>query len=812
MPLLSGISTARNASAKITNMNFIRIDTTSHPLFAACRKIYCNNFPYQEQRSLKEQERVFKTYPNFHFMALTQGEEIVGIITYWRFINCYFAEHLAIGDQYKGNGYGSLAVEYLKSLADDERVPVLLEIEIPDSPISQRRAAFYAGLDFDMSNITHFQPPFHKEHQPLELKLMCYPYIIGEKEYSIFKEQYYSIMPDFSEKRAETAQAAASAGALENGNKEVLFTELGLSENILKAITELDYKSPTPVQKRIIPQILTQERDIVCLAQTGTGKTAAFGLPVLHRIEKKMKSGDIVNDMKEYEQHNTDPNKKWYSFFEKRTQALVLSPTRELCRQIAQDLKNYSKYIDGLSVVAVYGGANIEQQIRALRKDPQIIVATPGRMLDLLSRKAADISGIHTLILDEADEMLNMGFKEELDGILESAPKKKQVLLFSATMPMEVEQIAKNYMHDAETVTVGERNSGAANVKHYYFTVHEKERYNALKRIVDYYPDIYGIIFCRTKKETQDISDALTRDGYDADALHGDLSQAQRDHVMLRFKSRNLQMLVATDVAARGIDVNNLSHVINYNLPDEVEQYTHRSGRTGRADKTGKSIVIINSKELHKIRRIEKIIGKEFSKSKLPTGEEVCSKQLLSLIERINLIPVDEKINEYLPLVEEHWKELSREEIIKKFIACEFNRFIQYYKDAPELNLQSSGNGEKRDSKNSEKQGKETKQTKSGKLKSSGDEREPRAAEKGYELVKLNIGEKNKITTRHLIRLMTSVGVGKRGIGRIEIRHNSCYISIADKASQYVVEQLNNTDYRGVRLKCSIYCAQGKKS
>lgn len=774
-------------------MFLTRIDSTSHPLFAQCRKIYCNNFPIEEQRDLEEQERVFRTYSNFHFMAITEGDKVVGFITYWRFINCFFGEHLAIHNNYKGIGYGTMAIEHLKQLADKERIPVLLEIEIPDTPKRERRAAFYSRLDFDMSSITHFQPPFHKEHRPLEMKLMCYPCIIGEQEYNIFKEQYYSIMPDFSPKEELPAAGTGSTEISGTGNNEpeVLFTQLGLSENILKAIEELDYKTPTPVQSRIIPQIIAQNRDMVCLAQTGTGKTAAFGLPVLHKIEKKMLSGNLAEDIKEYQQHNADPNKKWYSFFEKRTQVLILSPTRELCRQIAQDLKNYSKYIEGLSVVSVYGGANIEQQIRALKKDPQIIVATPGRMLDLLKRKAADISGIHTLILDEADEMLNMGFKEELDGILESAPDKKQVLLFSATMPAEVETIAHNYMKEAEVITVGERNSGSDNVEHFYFTVHEKERYAALKRIADYYPDIYGIIFCRTKKETQDISDSLIRDGYNADALHGDLSQSQRDHVMLRFKSRNLQMLVATDVAARGIDVNNLSHVINYNLPDEVEQYTHRSGRTGRADKTGQSIAIINSKELHKIRRIEKIIGKEFTQSLVPTGEEVCSKQLISLIEKVNQIPVDEKINEYLPLVEECWKELGREDIIKKFIACEFNRFIDYYKNAPDLNMQKGHKG------------KETK--KSDKLKSSGDEVEPRRAEKGYNLVKLNIGEKNKITTRHLIRLMTSVGIGKRGIGRIEIRHNTCYISIADRASQYVVDQLNNTDYRGVRLKCSIF-------
>ncbi len=616
------------------------------------------------------------------------------------------------------------------------------------------------------------------------------------------------------------AMAEERATASNEANSQELcranFGALGIGENIIRAISELGYTQPSPVQARIIPTLLSEKHDIVCLAQTGTGKTAAFGLPTLQKIENKQLSKELREEIKEFETHNADPNKKWYSFFEKKTQVLVLSPTRELCRQITEDIRNYSKYIDDVSVVAVYGGANIQQQIKALRKTPQIIVATPGRMLDLLKRKAADISGIHTLILDEADEMLNMGFKEELDGILESAPEDKQVLLFSATMPLEVERIAKNYMKEAEVVTVGERNSGSKNVKHYYFTVHEKDRYSALKRIVDYYPDIYGIIFCRTKKETQDIANSLTRDGYDADALHGDLSQAQRDHVMLRFKNRNLQMLVATDVAARGIDVNNLSHVINYNLPDEIEQYTHRSGRTGRADKTGKSIVIINSKEQHKIKRIEKIIGKEFSRAKVPNGEEVCSKQLLSLIDKVDSIPVSNKINEYMPLVEERWKDLGREEIIQKFIACEFNRFIEYYKNAPDLNVlpkgyKTEGDAEPQDKKerkrgernreSNRKREDKTEKRETKALKGKGDEQPLRAAEKGYIWVKLNIGEKNKITTRHLIRMIVSLGVSKRGIGKIDIRHNCCYISIGDKAAQYVVEQTNGTEYRGVKLK-----------
>lgn len=534
------------------------------------------------------------------------------------------------------------------------------------------------------------------------------------------------------------------------------FQELGLNSYLIKAISELGFEKPTPVQERIIPDLLSQDNDIVCLAQTGTGKTAAFGLPSLERI--------VEHNLGRY------------------TQVLVLSPTRELCKQITQDLRNYSKYLPDLCIVDVYGGAGIEPQIKALKKIPHIVVATPGRLLDLIGRKAVDLSNIHTLILDEADEMLNMGFKEDLDAILESVPQQKRVLLFSATLPLEVEKIAKTYMKDAQVVTVGERNSGSDNVKHYFYMVHEKDRYGALKRIVDYYPEIYGIIFCRTRRETGDIASALIKDGYDADALHGDLSQMQRDQVMKRFKNKHLKLLVATDVAARGIDVNNLSHVINYNLPDEVEQYTHRSGRTGRADKTGKSIVIINTKEQSKIRRIEKIIGKTFAQAKLPTGEEVCSKQLLSMIDQINAVEVKEdEIAPYLSLIEEKWHNLSRKEIIKKFLSMEFNRFLDYYRNAPDLNIQQE------------------------KKKKKGEEGEapayvPKRGEKGFKWVKLSIGTKQSITTRHIIRMMTSLGVGKRGIGKIEIRRSECFVNISSNAAKYIVEQTNNTEYRGRRL------------
>ncbi len=555
----------------------------------------------------------------------------------------------------------------------------------------------------------------------------------------------------------ETEQANTTAEAEQAPT--VTFQELGLNNFITKAISEMGFEKPTPVQARIIPTLLSEEGDVVCLAQTGTGKTAAFGLPSLERI--------VAHNMERY------------------TQVLVLSPTRELCKQITQDLRNYSKYLNDLAVVDVYGGAGIEPQIKALKKIPHIVVATPGRLLDLIGRKAVDLSRVHTLILDEADEMLNMGFKEELDAILESLPQEKRVLLFSATLPLEVEKIAKTYMRDAQVVTVGQRNSGSNNVKHYYYTIHEKDRYLALKRIVDYYPDIYGIIFCRTRRECGDIATALIKDGYDADALHGDLSQMQRDQVMRRFKEKNLKLLVATDVAARGIDVNNLTHVINYNLPDEVEQYTHRSGRTGRADKTGKSIVIINTKEQSKIRRIEKIINKTFAQSKLPTGEEVCSKQLLAMIDQINAVEVrEEEIAPYLSLIEDKWRNLGRHEIIKKFLSMEFNRFLDYYRNAQDLNIVV----EKKKKKGAEGQESET------------PDYVPRRNEKGFKWVKMNIGSKQSVSARTIVRMMTSLGVGKKGIGKIEIRRSECFVSISSNAAKYVVDQTNNSDYKGRRL------------
>ena len=437
------------------------------------------------------------------------------------------------------------------------------------------------------------------------------------------------------------------------------FELLGLSKPVLRAISELGFENPTPIQEQAIPVMLGGNQDVVALAQTGTGKTAAFGLPLA--------------DLLDYSQRHT--------------QALILAPTRELCMQITRDLQNFLKHVSGSHVVAIYGGASIEGQIREMRKGPQIVAATPGRLVDMIERGVVDLTRIEFVVLDEADEMLTMGFKDDLDLILSQTPEEKNTWLFSATMPHEVQRIAKNYMSEPFEVTVGQRNSGNENIEHLYYVVHAKDRYLALKRIADYNPDIFAIVFCRTKAETQQVADQLIKDGYNADALHGDLSQAQRDFVMKRYRSRSLQMLVATDVAARGIDVNDVTHVINYNLPDEIESYTHRSGRTARAGKTGVSIAIIHSKELHKIREIEKIIKRKFTQAQIPTGFDVCEQQLMALVKRIHNVEVDEKtVENYLPQVFKELEELSREDIIKRFVSIEFNRFAEYYRNAPDLN------------------------------------------------------------------------------------------------------------------------------
>lgn len=442
------------------------------------------------------------------------------------------------------------------------------------------------------------------------------------------------------------------------------FQDLGLEPMLLKAVTEMGFENPTPIQEQTIPQLQNTSTDMVALAQTGTGKTAAFGLPLLQKL-------DLTS---------------------KFTQALILAPTRELCVQISKDLINYSKYISGLRVTAVYGGAPIMGQIRDVKAGSQVIVATPGRLIDMIERKAIDLSHVDIVVLDEADEMLNMGFKDDLDEILGNTPPTKNTWLFSATMPREVERIASKYMETPLEISVGKKNSGNENIEHIYYQVQQRDRYAALKRIADFYPDIFGIVFCRTKAETQDVADQLIKDGYNADALHGDLSQAQRDLVMKRFRSRTLQMLVATDVAARGIDVNNVTHVINYNLPEDAENYTHRSGRTARAGKSGIAIAIVTPKESFKIKEIERIIQSKFTKADVPTGVDVCEKQLFHLVHKLHNVEVkDDEIEKYLPKIYDELKDLDKEELIKRFVSEEFNRFYTYYQNSQDLN--SGGDG-----------------------------------------------------------------------------------------------------------------------
>jgi ATP-dependent RNA helicase DeaD len=448
------------------------------------------------------------------------------------------------------------------------------------------------------------------------------------------------------------------------------FLELGLKAPIIKALTDLGYEKPTVIQEQAIPQIITSKSDLKAFAQTGTGKTAAFSLPILELLDTNSSN----------------------------VQAIILSPTRELAVQIGNNIKDFCKYLKDVNVTTVYGGSSMEDQIRSLKRGSQIVVGTPGRTVDLINRRALKLGDVKWLVLDEADEMLNMGFKDELDKVLEATPDTKQTLLFSATFPKEVESIARNYMTKPVEITSGEKNAGSDDVSHEYYSVTERTRYPALKRIADLNPDIYSIIFCRTRRETQEVADNLIKDGYSADSLHGDLSQAQRDSVMGKFRKKSIQILVATDVAARGLDVTELTHVINHKLPDQIENYTHRSGRTGRAGNTGISIVLVNGKEKGKLRAIEKIIQKKFVEGKVPSGKEICQNQLMNLIDKVNNIEVNEtQINEFLPSIYDKLKDLNREELIQKFVSLEFNTMLAYYENAKDLNDLSKDNSRSRD-------------------------------------------------------------------------------------------------------------------
>ncbi len=539
------------------------------------------------------------------------------------------------------------------------------------------------------------------------------------------------------------------------------FTDLGIQEDILKGINELGFEEAMPVQKEVIPVLLETNRDIVALAQTGTGKTAAFGLPIVQQVNVK----------------------------EKYPQALILSPTRELCVQIAKDLMAYSKYIKGLKVLPVYGGANIDAQIRGLRMGVHVIVATPGRMLDLIKRKKADITNVQTVVLDEADEMLNMGFREDLNDILESVPDERRTLLFSATMPKEVAAIAKNYMKNPEEITVGKKNAGAESVKHLYYLVHARDRYLALKRIADMNPDIYAIIFCRTRMETKEVAEWLIKDGYNADALHGDLSQAQRDHVMSRFRLKNLQMLVATDVAARGLDVNDLSHVINYNLPDDIEAYTHRSGRTGRAGKTGISIAIVHLRERYRIKEIEKKINKNFEKAEIPTGKEVCKKQLFHLIDRMERVDIDHgQIDGFLPEIYKKLEWLDKEDLIKRFVSLEFNRFLDYYKNAPDLNIPDE---------------KEFRQLSAGRKEK--DKGKRRVSSKDFKRLFINVGKNQGLNAQRLMGLINeSTRERNIAIGKIDIMKSFSFFEIDKQFTDKVLDGLSSSVFEGVKVNSEI--------
>ena len=541
------------------------------------------------------------------------------------------------------------------------------------------------------------------------------------------------------------------------------FEELGVCEEIRHAIEELGFVQPMPVQEEVIPYLLGNQNDVIALAQTGTGKTAAFGIPVLQRIDTSRKE----------------------------TQALILSPTRELCLQIADDLRDFSKYMDGVHIEAVYGGASIEQQIRSLRKGVQIIVATPGRLIDLMNRSVAKLDDVYNVVLDEADEMLNMGFSESIDAILEGVPSERNTLLFSATMSRDIERIAKGYLHDYKEIVVGSRNEGAEHVNHIYYMVNAKDKYLALKRLVDFYPRIFAIIFCRTKLETQEVADKLIRDGYNAESLHGDLSQQQRDLTMQKFRQHTVQLLVATDVAARGLDVDDLTHVINYGLPDDIENYTHRSGRTGRAGKKGTSLSIVHSREKHKIRNIEKEIGKAFEEGKIPSAEEICKKQLYKVMDQIVKADVDEEqIAPFMQDISRYFEYVDKEDLIKKIVSMEFGKFLAYYADAPEIQTVGSKNEDGR-KKKEEGRGKR------------GEKSSSRKAEAGYRKLFINLGKKDGFYPGELMQFLNKNVRGHVEVGHIDLLQTMSYFEVPEDDADRVMKYIDGQQYKGRDVRCN---------
>ena len=555
------------------------------------------------------------------------------------------------------------------------------------------------------------------------------------------------------------------------------FEELGVSEAIRRAIEELGFVQPMPVQEAVIPQLLSERRDVIALAQTGTGKTAAFGIPLLERVWEKINT-----------QHRSPI-----------TQALVLSPTRELCLQIADDLRDFSKYMDGIHIEAVYGGAAIEQQIRALKKGVQIIVATPGRLIDLKNRGYAHLEEVTNIVLDEADEMLNMGFSEAINEIFDSLPADHSTLMFSATMSREVERIAKNYLTDAKEIVVGSRNEGAENVNHIYYMVQAKDKYLALKRIVDYNPKIFAIIFCRTKLETQEVADKLIRDGYNAEALHGDLSQQQRDLTMQKFRQHTVQLLVATDVAARGLDVDDLTHVINYGLPDDIENYTHRSGRTGRAGKKGTSISIVHLREKHKIKNIEKEIGKQFVETDIPSAEEICKKQLYKVMDQIVKTDVDDdEIAPFMQDINRYFEYIDKEEIIKKIVSLEFGKFLAYYADAPEIEAVKDERGKRR-----EERGKNGKRDWRDERGQTDREKRMNKAQKGYKRLFINLGKKDGFFPGVLMQTLNRYVGGRQEVGHIDLLDTISYFEVPERDARKVMSQLTGIRFKGRQVRCN---------
>ena len=551
------------------------------------------------------------------------------------------------------------------------------------------------------------------------------------------------------------------------------FEELGVSPEIRKAIEEMGYESPMPVQEEVIPYLLGNGNDVVALAQTGTGKTAAFGLPLIQKIDVKQRV----------------------------PQALILCPTRELCLQIAGDLTDYSKYITDLKILPVYGGSSIESQIRSLKQGVHIIVATPGRLIDLMERKVAHLETIKDVVMDEADEMLNMGFTDSINAILEKVPQDRNTLMFSATMSPDIARIAKTYLHDAKEITIGTKNEGSKNVNHIAYIVHAKDKYAALKRVVDFYPQIYGIIFCRTRKETQEIADKLIQDGYNADSLHGELSQAQRDLVMQKFRQRHLQLLVATDVAARGLDVNDLTHVINYGLPDDTESYTHRSGRTGRAGKTGISIAIVNLREKGRMREIERIINKKFTIGSLPSGKEICEQQLIKVIDDIEKVKVnEEEIESFLPGIYRKLEWLSKEDLVKRVVSMEFNRFLEYYRNAPEIEEPKAGGDKRGDSKDRKSRGSDKQKT-------------ARKAEEGYERLFLNMGKTDGFYANQIIELINrNLKKERIQIGRIDLMQNFSFFEVAEEQAPMVIKALNKASVNGRKVSVEVAGENNGKS